>query len=171
MTNKLSVSYMHKVCTGMEKSVFATLLIFYLFLAKWTAVHNLVLFTLTISHIIATRVGLDLLVWPVFLKNSLTSARLDRNRKPRLKSFWHPRYQTTGNKERLGSIWNWQSCSWFQSIGQFSLWYKENPLYLSSEEKIYKRSSNVSDRRPVIVPGWRADLHPARRFVCFMVGL
>ena len=59
MTNKLS--YMHKVCTGMEKSVFATLLIFYLFLAKWTAVHNLVvLFTLTLSHIIATRVGLDL---------------------------------------------------------------------------------------------------------------
>ena len=50
---------MHKVCTGMEKSVFATLLIFYLFLAKWTAVHNLVvLFTLTLSHIIATRVGL-----------------------------------------------------------------------------------------------------------------
>ena len=29
----------------------------------------------------------------------------------------------------------------------------------------------LSDRRPVIVPGWRADLHPARRFVCFMVGL
>ena len=58
MTNKLS--YMHKVCTGMEKSVFATLLIFYLFLAKWTAVHNLVLFTLTLSHIIATRVCLDL---------------------------------------------------------------------------------------------------------------
>ena len=27
-------------------------------------------------------------------------------------------------------------------------------------------------RRPVIVPGWRADLHPARtRFVCFMIGL
>ena len=49
--------------------------------------------------------------------------------------------------------------------------YKENPLYLSSEEKRYKRSSNVSDRRPVIVPGWRADLHPVRRFVCFMVGL
>ena len=24
---------------------------------------------------------------------------------------------------------------------------------------------------PVIVPGWRADLHPVRRFVCFMVGL
>ena len=51
---------MHKVCTGMEKSVFGTLLIFYLFIAKWTAVHNLVLFTLTLSHIIATRVGLDL---------------------------------------------------------------------------------------------------------------
>ena len=51
---------MHKVCTGIEKSVFATLLIFYLFLAKWTTVHNLVLFTLTLSHIIATRVGLDL---------------------------------------------------------------------------------------------------------------
>ena len=60
MTNKLSVSYMHKVCTGMEKSVFATVLIFYLFPAKWTTVHNLVLFTLTLSHIIATRVGLDL---------------------------------------------------------------------------------------------------------------
>ena len=58
MTNKLS--YMHKVCTAVEKSVFATLLIFYLFLAKWTAVHNLVLFTLTLSHIIATRVCLDL---------------------------------------------------------------------------------------------------------------
>ena len=44
----------------MGKSVFATLLIFYLFLAKWTAVHNLVvLFTLTLSHIITTRVGLD----------------------------------------------------------------------------------------------------------------
>ena len=27
-------------------------------------------------------------------------------------------------------------------------------------------------RRPVIVPGWKADLHPARtRFVCFMIGL
>ena len=51
---------MRKVCTGMEKSVFATLLIFYLFIAKWTAVHNLVLFTVTLSHIIATRVGLDL---------------------------------------------------------------------------------------------------------------
>ena len=58
MTNKLS--YMYKVCTGIEKSVFVTLLIFYLFIAKWTAVHNLVLFTLTLSHIIATRDGLDL---------------------------------------------------------------------------------------------------------------
>ena len=58
MTNKLS--YMHKVRSGMEKSGFATPLIFYLFLAKWTAVHNLVLFTLTLSHNIATRVGLDL---------------------------------------------------------------------------------------------------------------
>ena len=59
MTNKLS--YMHKVCSGMEKSAFATLLIFYLFLAKWTAVHNLVvLSTSTLSHIIATRLGLDL---------------------------------------------------------------------------------------------------------------
>ena len=37
------------------------------FPAKWAAVHSLVLFTLTLSHIIATRVGLD-------LKYSLTSA-------------------------------------------------------------------------------------------------
>ena len=42
----------------------------------------------------------------------------------------------------------------------------ENPLYFSSEEERYQRSSNVSDRRPVIVPGWKADLLPARRFVC-----
>ena len=42
------------------------------FLAKWAAVHSLG--TLTLSHIIATRVGLDYPVWPVFLKNSLTSA-------------------------------------------------------------------------------------------------
>ena len=56
MTNKLS--YMHKVCTGHGKVRFRDS---YLFLAKWTAVHNLVvLFTLTLSHIIATRVGLDL---------------------------------------------------------------------------------------------------------------
>ena len=33
-----------------------------------------------------------------------TPARLDRNRKPRIKSLWHPGYQTTDNKERLGSI-------------------------------------------------------------------
>ena len=43
--------------------------------------------------------------------------------------------------------------------------------YPRKRKDILKSSSNVSDRRPVIVPGWRADLHPARRFVCFMVGL
>ena len=78
---------MHKVCTGMEKSVFATLLIFYLFLAKWTAVHNLVLFTLTLSHIIATRVGLDLSCMTCIFKKFIDLCD-----------------QTNGSKERLESI-------------------------------------------------------------------
>ena len=48
---------MHKVCTGKVRFRYSFDI---LFLAKWTAVHNIVLFTLTLSHIIATRVGLDL---------------------------------------------------------------------------------------------------------------
>ena len=81
MTNKLS--YMHKVCTGKVRFRDSFDI---LFLAKWTAVHNLVPFTLTLSHIIiAIRVGL---------------------RKPETahEKSLHPGYQTTGNKEKLGSI-------------------------------------------------------------------
>ena len=61
----------------LEKSAFSTLLTFYFisFLAKWVAVHSLVLFILTPSHIIATRVGLHLsCMTHVLKKNSLTSA-------------------------------------------------------------------------------------------------
>ena len=56
-------------------------------IAKWTAVHSLVLFTLTLSHIIATRVGLDLSCMTCIFKK-----------------FIDLYDQTTGNKERLGSI-------------------------------------------------------------------
>ena len=56
-------------------------------LAKWTAVYSLVLFTLTLSHIIATRVGLDLYCMTCIFKKFIDLCD-----------------QTAGNKERLGCI-------------------------------------------------------------------
>ena len=99
------------------------------FLAKWASAHCLVLFTLTLSHIIATRIVLDLSCMTFIFKKFIDLCD-----------------QTTGNKERLGY-------RWFQSMGQSSLWYKETPLYLSSEKKRYQRSSNVSDRRSFLAGG------------------
>ena len=49
---------MHKVCTGKVGFRDSFDISFILFLAKWTAVHNLVPFTLTLS--LAIRVGLVL---------------------------------------------------------------------------------------------------------------
>ena len=73
----------------LEKSAFSTLLIFYFIslLSKSHAVLSLVLFTLTLSHIIATRVGLDLSCMTCIFKKLIDLCD-----------------QTTGNKERLGSI-------------------------------------------------------------------
>ena len=51
---------MHKGCTGKVCFLDSSDIFSISFLAKWAAVHSLVLFTLTLSHIIATRVGLDL---------------------------------------------------------------------------------------------------------------
>ena len=82
MTNK--PSHMHKVCTGKVRFRDSSDISF---LAKWTAVDNLVLNTLTLSHIIATRVGLDLSCMTCIFKNFIDLCD-----------------QTTGNKERLGSI-------------------------------------------------------------------
>ena len=50
-------------------------------------VHSLVLFILTLSHIIATRLGLDLACMTCIFKKFIDLCD-----------------QTTGNKERLGSI-------------------------------------------------------------------
>ena len=55
--------------------------------AKWAAVHSLVLFTFSLSHIIATRVGLDLSCMICIFKKFID--RYD---------------QTTGTTERHGSI-------------------------------------------------------------------
>ena len=86
MTNKLS--YVHKGCTGKVHFLDSSdILVHFLrsFLAKWAAVHSLVLFTLTLSHIIATRVGLDLSCMTcIFMK------------------FIDLSDQTTGNKKNLG---------------------------------------------------------------------
>ena len=79
--------------------------------------------------------------------------------------------QTTSNKEGLGPFKIDRAAVDSNRSVNLPFNIRKNPLYLSSKEKRYKRSSNVSDRRPVIVPGWGADLHPAQRFVCFMVGL
>ena len=65
---------MHKVCTGKVRFRDSSDLFFFSFLAKWTAVRSLVPFTLTLSHIIATLVGLDLSCMTCMYKNSLTSA-------------------------------------------------------------------------------------------------
>ena len=79
---------MHKGCTGKVRFLNSSDTFSISFLAKWAVVHNLVLFTLTLSHIIATRLGLDLsCMTRIFLKKSLTSGD-----------------QMTGNKERLRSI-------------------------------------------------------------------
>ena len=71
MTNKLS--YVHKGCNW--KSPLSRLFWYFIsFLAKWAAVHSLVLFTLTLSHISDTRWFRLILYDPYFGKNSWTSA-------------------------------------------------------------------------------------------------
>ena len=50
---------MHKGCTGKVRFLDSSDIFSISFLAKWAAVHSLVLFTVTLSHIIATRVGLE----------------------------------------------------------------------------------------------------------------
>ena len=75
MTNKLP--YMHEVCSGQVRFLDSCDILFHF---------SLVLLTLTLSHIIATRVGLDLSCMTCILKNSDLCD------------------QMTGNKERLGSI-------------------------------------------------------------------
>ena len=94
----------------------------------WAAVHSLVPFTLTLSHIIAIRVGLDFSCMTCIFKKFIVLCD-----------------QTTGNKKHLGLF----------KIDRAVVDSNRsvNPLYLSSEEKRYKSSSNVSDRRLVIVPG------------------
>ena len=120
------------------------------FLAKWAAVHSLG--TLTLSHIIATRVGLDYPVWPVFLKNSLTSA-----------------IKRLATKKDLGPFKIHRAV--VDSSGSVNLPFNIRKILCTYPRKRKDmRSSNVSDRRPVIVPGWRADLHPVRRFVCLFFG-
>ena len=85
MNDKQAID-MHKVCTGKARFLDSSDILFS-FLAKWAAVHSLVLFTLTLSHIIATRVGLDLACMTCIFKKFIDLCD-----------------QTTGNKERLGSI-------------------------------------------------------------------
>ena len=118
------------------------------FLAKWAAVHSLG--TLTLSHIIATRVGLDYPVWPVFLKNSLTSAIKPLATKKDLGLFKIDRAVVDSNRS-VNLPFN-----------------KRKILCTYPRKRKDMRSSNVSDRRPVIVPGWRADLHPVRRQCLFV---
>ena len=105
MTNKLS--YMHKVCTGKARFLDSSGILFH-FLRSGATLHSLVLFTLTLSHIIATRIGLDLACMTCIFQKFIDLCD-----------------QTTGNKDGLGFIYNWQRSSWFQSIRQSSLWYKE----------------------------------------------
>ena len=57
MTKKLP--YTHEVCSGQVRFLDSSDILFYF---------SLVLFTLTLSHIIATRVGLDLSYDPYFKK-------------------------------------------------------------------------------------------------------
>ena len=57
------------------------------FLSKRTAAHSLALFTLTLSHIIATRVGLDLSCMTCIFKTFIDLCN-----------------QTTGNKKNLGLL-------------------------------------------------------------------
>ena len=80
---------MHKGCTEKVCFLDSSDIFSISFLAKWATVHSLVLFTLTLSHNYHsdTRWFRLILYDPYFKKNSLTSGD-----------------QTTGNKERLGSI-------------------------------------------------------------------
>ena len=94
---------------------------------------------------------------PYFRKNSLTSAIKRLATKKDLGLFKIGRAVVDSNR----------SVSLLFNIRKILCSYPRKRKDIRAD----KRSSNVSDRRPVIVPGWRADLHPARRFVCFMVGL
>ena len=66
---------MHKGCTGKVCFLDSS------FLAKWAAVHSIVLFTLTLSHIVATRVGsvgLDLSCMTRIFKKNLWPQAIKR---------------------------------------------------------------------------------------------
>ena len=76
MTKKLP--YTHEVCSGQVRFLDSSDILFHF---------SLVLFTLILSHIIATRVGLDLSCMTCIFKKLIDLSD-----------------QTTGNKEKLGAI-------------------------------------------------------------------
>ena len=117
MTKKLP--YTHEVCSGQVRFLDSSDILFHF---------SLVLFTLILSHIIATRVGLDLSCMTCILKYSLTSAIKWLATKKDLGPFKIDRAVVDSNR----------------SVNLPFDIRKILSLYLSSEEKRYQRSSNVS---------------------------
>ena len=79
---------MNKVCSGQVRFLVSSDISFHFF-AKWAAVHSLVLFAFTLSHIIATRVGLDLSCMTCIFKKFIDLC---------------DQTTCTGNIKKLGSI-------------------------------------------------------------------
>ena len=120
------------------------------------AVYSLVLFTLTLSHSIATRVGLDLSFMTFIFKKIINLCD-----------------QMTGNKERLEPFKIHRAVVDFNRSVNLPFDIRKILCTYPRKRKDIRglQMFLLSDGRPVIVPGWRADLLPARRFVCFRVGL
>ena len=152
---KWQTSYRTCIKYVLDKSAFSTLSTFYFIACEVAAVHSLVLFTLTLSHIIATRVGLDSSCMTCMFKKFIVLCN-----------------QTTATKKDLGPFKTDRAV--VDSNRSVNLPFDIRKILCTYPRKRKDirglQMFLLSDRRPVIVPGWRADLHPARRFVCFMVG-
>ena len=147
---KWQTSYHICIKYVLEKSAFSTLLIFYFISCEvglCTQPSSIHLNTQPYHDSLCFRLILyDL----YFLKNSLTST-----------------IKRLATKKDLGPFKIDRAV--VDSSRSVNLPFDIRKILCTYPWKRYHRSSNVSDRPPVIVPGWRADLHPPGRFVCFMV--